>query len=103
MTEQETMAQLASELRRMNRNLELLFGLPASGKEPALMHELEQLLATLPELKGVTLWAAADKSSQVYLCVRRGFMQPATAFPVDDLDAARAYLSGVMRNAELAR
>lgn len=52
---------------------------------------------------GITMWATADETGQVYLCVRRGFMQPLTCLPVDDLDSARAYLSGIVRSAGIER
>jgi len=103
MTDAETMTALLHELRRMNRNMEVFFGLPEIGTESELVRQVQELVSKHEGLKGITVWAAADNTGQVYLCVRRGFMQPPTCLPVDDLDAARAYLSGVARGYQAGR
>jgi hypothetical protein len=43
------------------------------------------------------VWAAADNTGQVYVCVRKGFMQPPQCFDVDKVEDAMAYLSGVRK------
>lgn len=97
MTDTEAIATLTKEIRRMNRNLEMFLGLPEVGPESELVREVQELVSKHPGLKGIAVWAAADNAGQVYLCVRRRFMQPPTCLPVDDLEAARLYLAGVAR------
>jgi len=99
MTDTETLAAVTRELQRLNRNLELMFGIPEVAPPSALGQEVEELILGLHDaLKGVAVWCATDASGQTYLCVRRGFMQPITSFPVDDSEAAKAFLSGVARS-----
>ncbi len=99
MTDAETLAAVTHELRRLNRNLELMFGIPEVAPQSALGQEVEDLILELHHaLKGVAVWCATDGSGQTYLCVRRGFMQPISSFPVDDVESARAFLSGVARS-----
>jgi len=99
MTDADALAAVTHELRRLNRNLELMFGIPEVAPQSALGQEVEDLILELHDaLKGIAVWCATDASGQTYLCVRRGFMQPISAFPIDDLESARAYLSGVARS-----
>jgi len=100
MTDAEAIAALTQEFRRMNRNLEMFLGLGEVGPESELVREVQQLVSRHEGIKGVSVWAAADNTGQVYLCVRRRFMQPPTCLPVDDLEAARAYLSGIAGRAQ---
>jgi hypothetical protein len=100
MTDADALAAVTHELRRLNRNLELMFGIPEIAPDSALAHEVQEVILELHDaLKGIAVWCASDASGQTYLCVRRGFMQPITSFPVDDLESARAFLSGVARSA----
>lgn len=99
MTDADALAAVTHELRRLNRNLELMFGIPEIAPQSALGQEVEDLILELHDaLKGVAVWCATDGSGQTYLCVRRGFVQPISSFPVDDVESARALLSGVARS-----
>ena len=82
--------------RRLRRSW---FGIPEVGPDSALAQEVQDFVLELhAAIKGIAVWTATDTAGQAYLYVRRGFMQPATCFPIDDIDAAKAYLSGVMRS-----
>jgi len=98
-TDQQAIEALTQELARINRNLELIFGVPEVDTTSGLALQVQALINEhKAALKGITVWPATDSTGQTYLCVRHGFMQPVTSFPVDDLDAAKAYLSGVVRS-----
>jgi hypothetical protein len=99
MTDTEAIAALATQLQRINRNLEMIFGIPELDVDSALAKEIQALIDKNKDgLKGIAVWPATDSTGQTHLCVRRGFMQPTTCFPVDDIESARAYLSGVLRS-----
>jgi hypothetical protein len=98
--------ELANELRRLNDAIEMLFGLSArDAAEPALVREVQQAIDGDEVLGARGVWAAADRTGQVYLCVRGRFMQPPTCSPVNNLNEANDYLGGMRRAAlqDLAR
>jgi hypothetical protein len=91
--------ELVNELRRLNDAIEMIFGLPARGAaEPPFVREVQRLIDDDEALSGRGAWAAADNTGQVYVCVRKGFMQPPQCFAVDNLRDAEAYLSGLRRH-----
>ncbi len=99
MTDQQAIEALTQELARINRNLEMIFGIPEVDTTSELALQVQELVDEhKPELKGVAVWPATDETGQAYLCVRHGFMQPVTSFAIDDLDAAKAFLSGLVRS-----
>jgi len=98
MTDKEAMAGLTKELERINRNLGMLFGIPGIDNSSELALQVQGLIDERKHaLKGIAVWPASDATGQTYLCIRRGFMQATSCFPVDDVEAAQAYLSGVTR------
>jgi len=82
--------------RRLSRSW---FGIPEVGPGSALAQEVQGFVLELhAAIKGIAVWAASDASGQAYLCVRRGFMQPVTSFPVDDIGSALVFFSGLARS-----
>jgi hypothetical protein len=97
---EEKLNELVRELRRLNDAIEMLFGLPGSTNvQSPLVDEVQKLFNDDEVLRARGVWAAVDNTGQVHLCVRTGFMQPPTTFPISSAEEAQDYMRGMRRRA----
>lgn len=97
---EEKLNELVHELRRLNDAMLTLFGLPpAGGASNPLVDEVQKLINDDEVLRARGVWAAVDNTGQVHLCVRTGFMQPPTTFPISSAEEAQDYMGGMRRRA----
>jgi hypothetical protein len=94
----ERLYEMVHELRRLNDAIAMLFGLPDVGSASTpLMREVQKLIDDDEVLRARGVWAAVDNTGQVHLCVRVGFMQPPTTFPINSAEEAEDYMRGMRR------